>query len=158
METNVDSGNINALWLENIYENLKNLEKMERIAREGCSSVFEYLQYSPQDRKVMVGDIQYRNLSLMFTEFELLLTDLVPVVNGEKHEFYLRIIKPFQKIIKHRDMFVSERKLLNGSISATVTTDEFWKVLDVLSDLRRDIIKEISPILYVKEDVKKKKW
>ncbi len=70
-ERQFEATNISDLWLKNIFENVKNLESMERLAREGCVSLLEFAQMDSR----MLPEIQYKNLKMMISEIELLLSE-----------------------------------------------------------------------------------
>lgn len=141
--TSFDSANINTLWLQNIYENLKNIESMERLANEGCNTIFEYFQIPFEQRKAQLGDVQYKNLRFMLTEFELLLTDLTPVVDENKLKEFRAYLKVLKKNIGERRLFLKE------SPTQSKTTPYFNEVVFFLSEFRVNIIREIAHLLYV---------
>jgi len=152
---NYESKNINEKWLMNIYENLKNLEEMERMARNGFSNLMEYLQIDYSGRDIVIPDLQYQNLRLMVGELWLLSTDLVPVISKT---FYSDITSALGKY----DEMVSDRKALvidvmnqrDKKISHSILTELFYKILHAVSQMRVKIINEIAGILYVKDEMK----
>lgn len=157
-ENEFKSTNINSLWLENIYENLKNLEQLERLAREGCSSLFDYFQTSETQRRIVFADLQYKNLRFIVTEINLLLTDLTPVIEKNKLEYFRIAIRKVEEAINERKLFINEKfsATRNGIISSNVT-NFFHETLNYLTEMRIKIIKEIAPILYVQDERKKDK-
>ncbi len=158
---NYESTNINSLWLTNIFENLKNLEVMERISREGCNSLMDYLQIPLAQRQIILADTQYKNLKFMVTEMQLLLTDLSPVVAKDKHKAFMDTLKKIQPPIHIRRLFLVERhSVMKNGIFTSEVTPFFYETLTFLSELKLDIIKEISHILYIKDDGgnNKPKW
>ena len=68
--------NISTLWLTNIFNNLKALENIERLAREGCSSITDYIQIPPAHQNIILVEAQYKNLRFFVFELEILLTNL----------------------------------------------------------------------------------
>lgn len=156
MEPQIDSfesTNINALWLNNIYENLKNLESLHRLAREGCNSIMEYLQIPYDQRLAMLGDIQYKNLRFILTETVLLLEDLSPVINETQYSKFIGQLKQLKKVINQRNLFIrdiysaSENKIINSKL-----TNFFFETLEYLGEVKVAMIKipDVSAILYVK--------
>lgn len=155
--TEYESTNINSLWLNNISENLKNLEMLERLAGEGCVSIMDYLQMPIETREIIMADTMYKNLKLIPREMSLLITDLIPVISEDKKEEFDRKIKGVLQNINTRGLFIRDiRQDSNGQVMSKVT-DFYYDTFYYLVSLRRDIIKEISHILYVKSD-NKKKW
>lgn len=149
------SSNINAIWMQNVYENLKNLENMERLAREGCISILEYVQIPFETRPLIIADIQYKNLRLMVSEIHLLLTDLTPMVEEDKLIEFRKEIENMDRIINLRKLFVKERiSQSRGLITATEVTPFFRETLKFISLIRISIVNEIAPLLYLKEEQK----
>lgn len=154
-----ETGNINSLWTNNIYENLKNLENMERIAREGCQSLLEYLSIPSYTRQIIIADTQYKNLKFMITELRLLMTDLTPVMDETAHKNFMDIVERLTTTIENREMFVDENySAVKQSIVSSKTTPFFNETLDYISKMKRNIIKEIAHLLYIKPNENKKKW
>lgn len=153
-----ESTNINSKWLENIYENIKNLENLERSAYEGCVSLLDYLQIPPETRHVIVGDAQYKNLKFMVTEIHLLLGDLTPVMKKERLKSFREQIEMIQNVISERYLFVKEPKNQDRTIKYSQVTPFFEKSLKFLSEIKIEIIKEISDILYVRAQEKTPTW
>jgi len=161
MDNGLNQNTINTLWMQNIYDNLKNLEMLERLAREGCTSLLDYLQIPHQNRNIVIGDAQFKNLRFMVTELHLLLTDLTPVMEETKITNMRGGLAKVQKSISTRSLFINDRRsATNNNIATSEPTDLFNMTLDYLATMRISIIKEISPILYVRagEETKGKKW
>lgn len=147
-----ESSNINAIWLQNIYENIKNLEQLERIAREGCNSIMEYLQIPHESRAFILGDVQYKNLRFIITELDLLLIDLTPVIKeSELIDFQLSLNK-VKELIENRRLFLEEPRGVDRSIRYSKPKPFFYETLNFLSLLKVSIIKSIAHILYIKND------
>ena len=146
-----ESTNINARWLENVYENLKNLEIMERLAREGCTTLLEYLQIPPQQRAVMIADAQHKNLKMMVTEMGLLLTDLTTMLEEDKLKKLRESLEKIRLACARRAFFVKEVYSASRGIVNSRTTDFFDETLSFIAGLRVEIIQMIAPLLYVKK-------
>ena len=154
-EESVESAkNISDSWLQNIYENLKNLEYMERLAREGCASVFDYAQIPIRMREMFIVDVQYKNLTLMANEFSLLLTDIGPIC---KKEFKNKLISKIDLIIervKYKKDFVYAPVNTKGRVIHSRLLKPFFITLQILTETRREIINEIAPSLFVGKQLK----
>ena len=157
-EQNFVQTNINSLWLQNIFENLKNLEALERLAREGCQSLMEYMQIPYDKKDIILPDIQYKNLRFIISEVILLLTDLTPVVDKERLKKFRSDIDKLEIIMNNRKLFIKEVYTSNNEIKSSKTTEFFYQTLKYLTLLRIDIVQEIAPMLYISaEDTNKKK-
>lgn len=154
---NLQSGNINAIWLQNIYENIKNLEMLERLAREGCNSLLDYLQMPFEQRDLIIGDLQYKNLRFIITEIYLLLSDLTPVLKDIELNNFYKALDKMKTIIEDRTLFLDEPRLANKRLKYSHPTEFFYLTLDFLHQLKINIIRSISHILYIKEE-KKEGW
>lgn len=156
MEESFESTNINSLWLANVYENLKNLEMLERTAKEGCNSVLEYLQIPIEQRNTIIADTQYKNLRFIVTEMALLLTDLTPVMDDTKLKDFRKSLDNIENIIHRRNLFVAENySAKKKGIVQTTVTEFFHQTLKFLCILRIEIIKANASLLYIKEETKK---
>jgi len=154
----IQSSNINSLWLQNIYENLKKIEEYERYAREGCSSIFEYLQYPIETRRIILADVQYKNLKLILNEMLLVIPDLAPVIREEQTEQLKSKFNRIRSPVNNRTLMIKEsyseskRSIINSEV-----TENFGLALDALSLLRQEIIMLIKDLLYVKME-RNKTW
>lgn len=148
----VQSANINSLWLQNIYENIKKLEEHERIAREGCDNLMEYLGIPADKRDLILGDTQYKNIKFMVTELHLLLGDLTPILDETKVKGYKENLNKIEEVISYRKYFVKEPySSTRGIIISSKPTPFFFETLRFLSDMKIEIIKDIKHILYIKD-------
>lgn len=150
-ENEFEATNINSLWLMNVFENLKNLERMQRLAKEGCSSVMEYLSLPIAEKELIIADVQYKNLRFIVGEIDLLLTDLTPVIEEKKIEKFRENLSKVVQIMNNRKLFVhepysqSKKQIITRNLRPL-----FYDTLQYLTQLKVEIIKEISHILYVK--------
>lgn len=72
--------NITDKWLDNIFECLMRLEQYERLMKEGCESILEYVQ----NPNINLADIQYKNYNLFITEAEILFEDTKHLIAKDK--------------------------------------------------------------------------
>lgn len=148
-ESNIQTANINDKWLLNIYENIKNLEDYERLVRDGCKKLLDYLQIPARDRPVVVADTQYKNLQLFVTEFKLLLADLTPVLNPESAKVFDDALDKIDNAVKTRSLFVKDTRDTNNKVIEVRTTEFFWKTINILHKTKVDLFKQIKNILYI---------
>ena len=159
MEENFESTNIHLDWLKNIYSQLKMLQDFERIAREGCRSLMEYLQIPFEYQRVVMPDAQYKNMRFFAMELDILISNLSSAFKeekekGDKVKQYKKRLEPILKSIDNRNLFLREKKMNNQLVAIEVlpflnTTVRF------LISIKSDIILDIGHILYLPEEVKK---
>lgn len=144
------SSNINEKWLNNVYENIKKMEEHERLSREGCESLFDFLRMSYEHRKVIIGSTQFKNLSFFITEFGLLLTDLSPVIKKDTLKKFKNTLDTIEKALGTKALFIDEHYDADGRITETSPTRFFWETIKALNNLKTDLFIEIKDILYIK--------
>lgn len=149
MEDYVQSANINEKWLNNIYENIKKLEDYERLVREGCASLLDYMQIPLHRRGVVIGITQFKNLKFMITEFKLLLADLTPVIKDDTAKEFDKVLNNIDKALISERLFLSSIYDANRQLMETRPTEFFYQTIDTLHKLKTDLFKEIKQILYI---------
>ncbi len=151
-----ESTNISEKWNENIFENIRNLEKMDRYAREGCDSIMEFAQLlNNPNYNIIIKEVQYKNAKMMLSEIQLLLTDIRIIIDDEFYNKIKKLTGNLQKYINKRNLFIVESyDTTKGRIIGMELTPLFYSLLEKLCKLRGDIIFEISSTLYVKKEVK----
>lgn len=145
----IRSGNINDKWLDNIYENIKNLEQYERFIREGCKSILDFLNIPAKDRPMVISETQYKNLQIFASEFILLLADLTPVLDEDKAKEFEATMKTIYEASKNRRIFIKDIYDQNNRLVQIQLTPFFWKTVDTLHDLKVSLFKSIKNILYI---------
>lgn len=151
MEENIQSANINSLWLNNIYENIKNIETYAKFAYNGCKDVMEYLQIPLEIRQKTIADVQYKNLSLMVNELKIVIPDTVPVIGEEKAKEFLNKLNIYSQTLKKRELFIQKVNDAENNIKYNNVTELFEKTLDDASYLRIELILLLKNILYIPE-------
>lgn len=141
------SSHINEKWLDNVFENIKNIENFERLAREGCASVYEYV-VTPQDT---IAGIQYKNLKLIANEIKLLLPDIVPIVDDKKIDVIQKQLDIVCKLINERKRFVNEPESeVSKRLLSSKVTPYFYETLENLHKIRKEIVKLLRYVFYIK--------
>ena len=157
MEEIFETTNINLEWLNNIYSELKTIQDIERIAREGCRNLMEYLQIPIDSQKIIMSDTQYKNMRFLALEIDLLITNLAPVIK-DKVQKYKDQLKPILNNINNRSLFIEETRI-NNRVVEIYTLPFFHTTIGFLVSIKSEIIKDIAHILYLPEDeVGKKRW
>jgi Na+/phosphate symporter len=151
MENPIGSVNINAKWIENIFENIKNLEMLERLAREGCESIIDYNQLILQgiDMNQHLANIKYKNLTMFYNELILLLNDIylnLDETEWKKLRSLLDELKPYIGVEK---LFLKKTFSRVKNRQTSIKTTPFYdQMIDSLSSLKLEILKSIKHLLY----------
>lgn len=157
MEDEVSTSNINFKWLDLIYQQLENIQSMERMASEGCTNLVEYVEMPLDMRQIIIADARYKNLRFMANELRLLIDNLKPVLNGKRDEYFARLLPVLQNIDK-RHLFLREVRK-NNQVGYLEVLDMMGRTHEYLSMIKADLINEIGDVLFIKnEDNNKKKW
>lgn len=151
----IETTNINIKWLENIYQELRIIQDMERIAREGCKNLMEYFEIPFNMHRIILPDAQYKNMRFMALELDILISNIAPVIKNEKQ--YRGTLNAVLKNMNKRELFLKEYKK-NGQIIMIETLPILGQTINYLSGIRTNIIKDIKDILYIKEGENKKTW
>lgn len=150
----VQSTNINSLWLDNIYENLKNLEKQFKLAFEGCNDVMEYCGIPMYTRPQILADTQYKNMRFIVTELRLLIKDVSPVIPDD-YQYFLNKLKPIVESIGNRRLFVKELKSESKqAIISSRVTPFFHETLNYLNEINLELVLKIKHLLYIDDSIK----
>lgn len=144
-ESNINQKNITDKWLDNIFEILMRLEGFERLAKEGCVSVLDYVQ-NPSIQ-IDMAQIQKKNYDLFIAEFIVLLNNARHLIDAKdclKMQLKLNALSDFENeigglletrsnMLQNREWFVlkpefdyavSEISSLRG-----LAVTSLWKVL-----------------------------
>lgn len=152
MEDYTLTSNINEKWLNNIYENIKKLEEYERLVREGCSSLLDFLQIPIKQREIVLGLTQFKNLRFFVTEFRLLLGDLTPVLEEDKAKEFKKVIDKVDTALNNEGLFIEKVRNADRQIIEVKTTKFFHVTINSLHNFKVDLFKQIKHILYIGGD------
>lgn len=156
IENDVESSNVHLSWLEFIFEKLKNIDGMIKLAREGSDSLMDYLEVPYEMRQVLLPDSQYKNLRFLVLEMDTLITNLSPMLK-DKTDKYKKNIKIITDVMDKRELFLRDIKK-NNKIEAIQILPLFNQTLNLILNMHLEIIKEkeVSSILYMSDDTNKK--
>lgn len=131
-EKQQDTRNFADKWLNNIFEVLMRIEDYERLAKNGCITILDYVQNPDLDLAV----IQERNYQLFMTEVEIILNDIKHFVN--KKEMLKLIIKfnLIKSIEKDVNGFLDVRVNYIAHTSENVLKPEYYNIHSLISELR----------------------
>ena len=143
--------NITGLWHKNLYDSLERLQDFERIVRDGAVSITEYLNISPQ----RMPEIQFQYLKMIVTEIGILLANAKAKLQKGfflKSKLKIRYLKE-QLDFHQEEIFVPQ---INQQHHQTTfyLSEKFYVILDTVSQMKEEIIKELADILYGKGEVK----
>lgn len=156
MEENFESTNIHLKWLEHLYKQISRIQDMERMAKEGCIDLMEYLKIPLEMQRVLIPEAQYKNLRFMILEIDILIRNASNIL-GEKTSTYEKRIKPILMSIDNRNLYLKEYKQ-RGMIVNIQLLPFFHATLKYLNPIISEFIKDISPILYLDEEKKTPNW
>ena len=159
----IESSNIHLKWLNNIYMKIEAIENMERLAKEGCASIIEYMQIPFHLQKIIIPDAQYKNLRFMVFEMKLLVDNLSSFLSekdkdkkDENKNKYGEKIYNIIKIIDKRDLFLKEIKAQNNLVKIEV--NPFMnETIRYISQIKSNLVVDIQDLLFMKE-ANKKPW
>lgn len=151
MEDFINTSNINEKWLNNIFENIKALENNERLLRDGCKDLLDFMNISQRSRPVVIGETQFKTLKVFITEFRLLLGDLTPILNDTTAQSFENVLDQIDKVSRDRKLFVVDTYDTSNKIISVIPTDFFWKTVDILHKTKIDLFKKIKNILYINQ-------
>lgn len=141
--------NINEKWLDNIYEILMKLETYERLAKEGCSTIIEYIQSSMQNANfnLDMAQLQKKNLDFFITEFEVLLNNVKHMVDKNK---FLKMQLKLARLISYEeevDGFLEVRIDMIQHSETYILKPEFSYAQKLISELRGMAVSSLWSIL-----------
>lgn len=149
MEDFTQTANFNEKWLDNIYENIKKIEDYERLVREGCKSLLDFMNIPSSQRHVVIGQTQFQNLRFLVTEFKLLLADLTPILETNKEEEFDKILTQIDDALLKKQLFLKEEFDVARNLVRANPTNFFYDTINVLHKMKVDLFKVIKHILYI---------
>ncbi len=148
-----ESTNINLKWLENIYEQLKSLQNLERMATEGCSSLSEYLEIPPHLQGIIIPKTRYKNMRFIALELKMLINNLVPILEGKEKTYKERLDKIIENIDDEK-LYLEYGKQNNQNY---IKVKNFLILtVKLLIEIKSEIIGDMGHLLYIKEGGKPK--
>ncbi len=144
-QDNINQKNITDKWLDNVFEILMRLEGYERLAKEGCSSLIEYVQ-NPQIQ-IDMAQIQKKNYDFFITEFEVLLNNIRHLIDAKtylKMQIKLNHLFQFENnvggflelkvdMMQHKEWYVLSPEFYDAlrdmSLLRGIAVSSLWKML-----------------------------
>lgn len=153
-EQSFETTNINAKVLDNLFENIVRLEQYDRLARNGVQSTNEYIllltAHGPERVKIMIPDIQYKNLKNMINEVLIIIPELKDIMDEKDIESLKFRAEYINEHMNNRQLFVDEGYSSSKNVVASSTlTPIYYKVLNEVADMRAKILKGLAPIRHI---------
>lgn len=156
-EEEFETTNIHTKWLESIYEQIRNIQAMQRIAKEGALTLMDYLQIPMEMHPFIIPETEYKNLRFMVLEMDMLVSNLANVLK-DKTKAYHEDIKKVTDLIDNRNLFIKD-KFQNGQLVSREVLLFFKTTINYLFAINAEIINDIPDLLWIKEEESgKKKW
>lgn len=146
MENNEQNSqkNITDKWLDNIFTCLMRLEEYERLAKEGCRSLLDYMQ---QGSSIDLADLQYKNYSMFLTEVGIIMNNVKNVIPKTDFLRIKLLLDDVKKIEKDWGGFLEIRINQIVHEETNYLNDGFYHVIDHLSKIRGILISSLWPML-----------
>ncbi len=147
--------NIDSIWLKCIFEDIRILEGHITLSKAGFKDVEEMISLGIGD----LVEVQLRNLKLTTIKFLNILDNVQTKIKNKFFEKTKKMLKAIEETILLEE--IGKRKPFHYKrchnnvkhFHWKELTDNFYKTLDILDDLKSKLIKELDPILYfVKEE------
>lgn len=132
-------------WINLVFKSLENLERYEKLMREGCKDLLDYVQLT----KIQLLDAQIKNVSFMISEISILLENVKPIL--EKKD-YIQMSVSLKNIRKE---YPDSYEIIIDEMFKTkipMFKPNFYKLQESLSRLRSQIVSSLSKILYIQEE------
>ena len=150
--TNYDSGNINTLWLTNIYKNIENLERIEKRIITGYNEIIDILQIPLELREMEMANIKYYSMKEIISELITLITDIIPVITQTEFDDLNKKVTEMKKRINNKEIYLDiSYNFVRNKINHVKLLPQFEKDFNTLIDIRRDIVRKIAHLLYISE-------
>jgi len=143
MEETTSQRTITEKWLDNLFDSLMRLEVYERLAKDGCSNLLEYLSINDKE----ISQIQYKNYSLFLTEAEVVINscrNLIKEENCKKILFEIEMLKLYEQKI---DSFLEKKINQKDNISWFELRPEFVIAVKRLSKIRKMLVENLWEFL-----------
>ncbi len=144
-EININSSekNISDKWLDNIFNILKRLEESEKLAREGCLTILEYVQIPEKSLPL----IQYKNYTLFLTDFQLLINNCQQMIGKKDYDLFIKNLKGLKELESKCKCFLGVKKDHIKRTETYYLKPMFHRSIDIIGKMRRDLITNLWKIL-----------
>jgi len=156
-EPETSKRNISDKWINNnVYEALEKIEEHERLMKNGCSDLIEYIQ------EIKLGlnrlpQIQIQNMKFMINEFDILIKNTKKILKKEDYEDAKKRNEFHDNSFKNGLNLNGDKQMVYNIIHNNPKRTTYFKLnqepfnflANKLSDLRMDMITYLSPVLFI---------
>ena len=142
-------------WIDNnVYKVLEKIEDCERRMKNGCIDLIEYIQTSYHN----ILDVQLQNMQIMLHEFDILIENTKAILSKSQHEEVKKKLELLEQTfrramsskIKSERLFIEISNNISGKKRiAYVLQPLFYKISNLLSKLRSEMVSNLSHILFI---------
>jgi len=146
-----DVRNFSDKWMDHLFEVMMRIEDYERLARNGCSTLIDYVQNQNLDLAI----IQEKNYQLFMTECSILMGDVKNFIDKKD---YLELFLRFKEIKDKENSingFLEMRQDHIANTSESYLKREFYQIIDLLSDFRNALVRSL--LIFLNPEIKTKK-
>ncbi len=155
--------NITNTWINSIGEALVRLEDHERLMKEGCSSLLEFASIDPRDLDWYLPNVQLKNMSLMLTEFRILLGNVKKILPKKTFDhmtsqldFYEKCYNGELKSEEGKQMEIMTVLRNQVEHRQWIRLEPFFSILsNKLSKLREELVEALAHLLYSIDSMQK---
>lgn len=148
---NQDTRTFTDKWFHNVFETLMRIESYERLMKNGCVSLLDYLE----NKNLNLVIIQEKNYSFLMTEIEILLNNIKAFINADKFLKMSMKIKRIRNIEKLSNGFLSSQTNVVLHTMDNFLKPDFYIIIPLVSELRglliASLLSFINPITKKKE-------
>ena len=151
---------ISDLWLQDIYKALKNIEMDEKILRTGTTDIAQFVEIISISNNPggVEGQTIIRTANMLIQDFEILLNNISPILKPEIMEMFRKLLKEIDDMLIDRNELYRERfqparsgRVGRGSFIGIIRKEKFYSLIQKVSYLRCEIVKQLAHILFVQD-------
>ncbi len=157
-------------WLSLIFNSMLELQESEINMTSGCSDIGEFVNVNVQsltsgskiDLETVMANVQLKNMQMMINHFDILLGNVRAVVEEKNYQILIKRLELIKKVsggkIKGKDK--KEIKITSSVFNQDFKAEKvslekgFYMVQGSLCQLRKDLVKELKPLLFVQDEEK----
>jgi len=147
-KTQLPELNVTAKWLDDLFNRITKITKIERICRSGMVSEEKELMIYDHEQQ---AQYQFRMLNCLIDEIEMLLPDIKRKL---KDEDYKKIILKMNliKIKSNKPVIEFFQNHITREDPVYSLNKDYYLMLKNLSIIRSNIVEALSPLLYGETD------
>ncbi len=143
MQQNSSEKNISDKWLDNIFNILTRLEEAEKLSREGCIGILEYIQIPEKTLPL----IQYKNYTLFLTDFRLLINNCEQIIGNDNYKVFAKNLEGLRELESKCQCFLGVKKNHINKTETYYLKPMFHNATEVIGQMRRNLVSNLWKIL-----------